>query len=201
MPKVGGRFKSDFGSKYKESVGCNLTLITPDTNKATVVETGARVNLSAKFTDQKNAAIDETLKWSVDNGGTLSATEGSSVSFSADKDGIYTVVVSTAKFPDLKDQMQIFVGNWIQTTSIRRTAQNNITKPSMQILRNSHGISIITSSAGKIDIYGLQGKVIKSVNLTNAGTCFIDTRDIAKGLYLLRLQSGTQSLHDKFILR
>ena len=55
-------FKSDFGSKYKESVGCNLTLITPDTNKATVVETGARVNLSANL--QTRRMHDETLKWS-----------------------------------------------------------------------------------------------------------------------------------------
>lgn len=194
-------FKSDFGSKYKESVGCNLTLITPDTNKATVVEAGASVNLSAKFTDQKNAAINETLKWSVDNGGTLNATEGSSVSFSAEKDGIYTVTVSTAKFPDLKDKVQIFVGNWAQATGTRKTAKSNIAKPSMQILRNPYGISIITSSAGKIDIFGLQGKVIKSINLSNVGTCFVDTRDIANGLYLLRLQSGTQSLHEKLILR
>ena len=166
-----------------------------------MVEAGASVNLSAKFTDQKNAAINETLKWSVDNGGTLNATEGSSVSFSAEKDGIYTVTVSTAKFPDLKDKVQIFVGNWAQATGTRKTAKSNIAKPSMQILRNPYGISIITSSAGKIDIFGLQGKVIKSINLSNAGTCFVDTRDIANGLYLLRLQSGTQSLHEKLILR
>ncbi len=194
-------FKSDFGAKYKESVGCNLTLITPDTNKATVVDAGAVVNLSAKYTDQKGAAIEETLRWSVDNGGKLSAVEGSGVKFSADMDGIYNVTVSTEKIPDLKDQIQIFVGNWIQTTGTRRTAKNSITKPLVQILRSPHGISIITSSAGKVDIFGLQGKVIKSINLTNAGTCFIDTRDVAKGLYLLRLQSGTQCLHHKLILR
>ncbi|MBN1307150.1 MAG: hypothetical protein JXA18_04485 [Chitinispirillaceae bacterium] len=205
-------FKSDFGSKYSTAVGCDLSIMIPDETKAVTLAVGGSVTLSSKYTDQKGAAVSETIRWRVcreredlspEEGGVLSASEGASVTFSADCDGVYRVTASTATFPDLTDQIQIFVGDWANgcPSGIGSSMMGKPGKLSMNIINGPRGIVISTPCPGKIDIVGLQGRIVRSISANKPGTYFWNTGETAKGLYLIRLRNEMQSLRSKLIVK
>lgn len=192
-------FKTDFGAKYSTAVGCDLGIVVPDSTKAATADKGSPVALSVKYNDQKGKAVTESFKWSVSNGGTLSAAEGTNVTFSTQNDGVYEVTVSTATFPDLKDKIQIFVGDW-KNADTRTIQKAKKLKTAMNFTQSRHGILITTSNGGKIDIVGLQGRLFKTMEI-KAGSCFLDTREMSRGLYLVRFKNSTTNLYRKLILR
>lgn len=199
-------FKTDFGSKYSTAVGCDLSIIPADTTKAVTAAVGAAVPLSAKYTDQKGTAVTETIKWKVDkDGGTVSAAEGQSVTFTASKDGVYTVSAATGTFTDLNDELQIFVGDWQKTidpsTGVSSRRLSNLVDPIMNVVYGKHGISVTTSVTGTFEVVGLQGRVVKTMQVNKKGAFFCTTNDIASGLYLIRLKNNMCSLQDKLIIR
>jgi hypothetical protein len=58
-------------------------------------------------------------------------------------------------------------------------------------------VAISSPIAGNVTIVSVQGRVVRSMCAAKAGTLVWDTKDAAKGLYLLQLQNGTQTLHGK----
>ncbi|MBN1602616.1 MAG: hypothetical protein JW915_13490 [Chitinispirillaceae bacterium] len=194
-------FKDDFGSKYGTTVGCDIGIVTPDTSKATVIPKGEEIKLAVLFKDQKGGAVTESFKWS-SNGGQLSGTEGNEITFKADEDGIYEVTASTATFSELKDKIQIFVGDWWNPKiGVKRNILSQPTHMQIKISQNTHGINITTSTTGKIDIIGLHGRVVATYDIAKSGTNFFNTGAIAKGVYLIRFQNGLKNIHSKLILR
>ncbi|MBN1576923.1 MAG: hypothetical protein JW913_10240 [Chitinispirillaceae bacterium] len=193
-------FRKDFGAYYKTQVPCNLDLITPDTTKAVEAKVGAEVNLSARLRNQDGTAVTgETFNWSVvEPGATLSAATGTSTTFSASVPGIYTVKVWDSKWPNQFENELIFV----EPSSGAKAEIAERSEPlSMKIIQAPHSIVINASVAGEIDIYGLNGRIVKSISLSQPGTCFWDTRGVAGGLYLIRLTTPTRNLQSKLIIR
>ncbi len=197
-------FENDFGTYYKTAVPCNLAIITPDENEAVTLDVGSSVDLSIKFTDQFGDAVSGAINWNVDrDGGTFSSNEGISTSFSANTDGIYTITASHSTIPDISEEIQIFVGDWpnwlrtgIKTNKIFRPA-----KFTMKIMQRARHIVIMKPFIGKVDIFRLQGSLVKSFPVNSPKVCLWDTKGIAKGVYLIRLKNEKQRTHKKFIIK
>jgi len=161
---------------------------------------GESVALSARYADQKGSAVNETINWSVSDGGTLDATTGSNVNFSAATDGVYIVTASTATFPDLKDQLQIFVGDWM-ATGVRKPALAKQLKGAMTFSHMPQAITIFAPFAGKLQIVGLNGRVVKSIPVSKAGMFQWKTGTIGNGLYIVQLKGTEQHLRSKLLVR
>ncbi|MGA2507633.1 MAG: T9SS type A sorting domain-containing protein [Chitinispirillaceae bacterium] len=208
-------FRADFGNggqyqgNYATQVPCHLDIITPDTTKATTAAAGANVNLSAWFRTQGTGTTTggwangtvvtgETFNWSVSPGATLTASTGASTVFSASAPGIYKVTLSDSKWPNQTEEELIFVGSWM--TGVKTESAKPSLLP-LKITQGPHRIVIISPVAGKISIVSLQGRVVKSVLAGKAVPVVWDTRGVAKGLYLLKVQNETQTLESKFFVQ
>ena len=193
-------FRSQFGSKYSSQVACQLDLVTPEPSKATEVAVGATVNLSATLKTQNGtASTGGTFNWSVaEPGATLSSATGSSTVFSATAPGIYTVKVCDSRWPNQSEEELIFIGS---TVGVKNGSAERCEILSLKITQEPRRIAIKSPVAGDIDIYGLNGRIVKSISLATPGTCFWDTRSVAGGLYLIRLRNRTQIPQVKLIAR
>jgi alpha-glucuronidase len=194
-------FRSQFKSRYSTAVGCDLEITTPTVDKAATVASNGSVALSARFADQNGKAITETINWTVSNGGTLSAATGQSVNFSAAADGIYMVTASTATYPDLKDQLQIFVGDWSGKTGVHKNAPEKITGNKMILNQLSNMMVISVPFTGKLDIVGLNGRSVKSISVPKAGAVKLNTEILGKGLYLICLHGKQQDIRNRVFIR
>jgi len=193
-------FRSQVGSRSTQAVGCDLEIQPPDVSKALVIDPGASVALNASFKDQSGKAVTETINWSVSNGGTIDAATGMSTNFSAAADGIYTVTASTATWPDLKDELQIFVGDWTKTGVHRMVPVKSLTSQ-MKFKSLSDMVVISAPFAGELDIVGLNGRVVKSITVAKAGPVKWNTASLGSGLYLVRLRGAGQDLRNKVLIR
>ena len=193
-------FKSQFGSRYSKAVGCDLEIVPPDNTKAVTVTPGSDVALSVKFTDQNGTVVSETINWSVSEGGALSAASGSNVSFSAAADGVYTVTASTATWPDLKDRLQIFVGDWA-TVGTRTPPLARKDNAVMTFGYMPHTVTIAAPFAGELHIFGLNGRMVKTFTIPKAGVFRWGTDTIGKGLYLVELKGAERNLKNKLLVR
>jgi alpha-glucuronidase len=196
-------FKTEFGTKYSKAVGCDLEIVVPDANKAVTIPVGENVNLSSKFADQNGTALAETINWSVSDGGTIDATTGTNVKFSAAEDGVYEVTASLTSIPALNDKIQIFVGDWWKPlqVGVKKTASIALAKAVMKFNHTPHSVLISTPFAGNLDVISLNGTVVKSIAIPRTGTIELNTSAIGSGLYLVRLKGMQQELRNKLIIR
>lgn len=195
-------FRKQFGKRYNKAVGCDLQIVEPDANKAIAIAAGGNVDLASKYTDQNGANVAETINWSVSDGGTIDATTGTKVKFSAAENGVYEVTASIASIPDLKDKIQIFVGEWWNPpVGVKKTVQSSIAKAAMRFSHTQHAIIISTPIEGNLDIIGLNGRVMKSIAVPRSGTVELNTNAIGSGLYLVRLKGLQQELKSKLLVR
>jgi hypothetical protein len=195
-------FRSQFGKRYSKAVGCDLEIVPPATDKAVTVAVGGSVDLSSRFADQTGTAITETINWSVSNGGAIDATTGTKVKFSAPANGVYEVTASLASIPDLKDKIQIFVGDWWSLpVGVKKTPSIALVKTVMRFNYTPRAIIISTPFAGTLDIIGLNGQVVKSVAVHSTSNVELNTSAMGSGVYLVRLKGQQQELKNKIILR
>jgi hypothetical protein len=197
-------FRTQFGSRYSTPVPCDIAIITPDTAKATEAAIGANVNLSAALMSQNGTTFtDGTFKWSVvEPGAALTATTGTSTTFSADASGMYTVKVWDSRWPDQFEDEQIFIGDWNKppTTGATTGKTKHHVPLSLKIIRTPRSIVIKSPIAGKLSIVSLQGRVVQSILMGKAGTFVWDIRGTAGGLYLVYMRNETQTLRSKLYL-
>jgi alpha-glucuronidase len=194
-------FRTQFGACYSTQVPCELSIVTPEATKAAEAAVGATVNLSATLKTQNGTAVtDGTFNWSVlEPGATLTAATGASTVFSASAPGIYTVKVCDSRWPNQFETELVFVGDWAKLTPTGvhgRTATQSGLLP-LKIMQTPRYVAISSPIAGNVTIVSVQGRVVRSMCAAKAGTLVWDTKDAAKGLYLLQLQNGTQTLHGK----
>lgn len=200
--KWANTFKDQFGKKYSKAVGCDLEIVVPDASKAVTVAAGENVNLSSRFADQNGTALTEAINWSVSDDGTIDATTGTNVKFSAAENGVYEVTASLASIPDLKDKIQIYVGDWWNPpVGVKKPASISLTKAVMRFNHTPHSVLISTPFAGNLDIISLNGSVVKSMLISKTGIIEFNTREIGSGLYLVRLKGMQQELRNKVIIR
>jgi alpha-glucuronidase len=200
--KWANTFKTQFGNRYKTAVGCDLEIGVPDASKAVTLAKGASVDLSSKFADQNGTPVSETINWSVSSGGTIDATTGTNVKFSAAENGVYEVTASLASLPDLKDKIQIFVGDWWDPpVGVKKTASIALAKAAMSFSCTPHAIIISTPFEGNLDIIGLNGRVIKSIAAPRTGKVELNTSTIGSGLYVVRLKGQQQELRNKLMIK
>jgi alpha-glucuronidase len=197
-------FRDQFGACYSTQVPCNLTMITPDDTKAVTAAVGANVSLSAAMKTQGGTAVtDGTFNWSVAGpGATVTPATGASTVFSASADGIYTVKLWDARWPNQFEDELIFVGDWANKdpTGVAAGIAKRALSP-LNIIQEPRRIVINSPLAGKISIVSLQGRVMKSLCAEKPGAFVWDTRGVAKGLYLLQVQNETQTLRSRFFIR
>jgi hypothetical protein len=195
-------FRTQFGACYSTQVPCELTIVTPNANAVTAA-VGATVNLSATLKSQNGTAVTGgTFNWSVaPSGATLSATTGASTVFSASAAGIYTVKVWDSRWPNQFEDELIFVGDWANatTTGVRVGVAKRMSP--LHIIQGTRRIVINTPMAGTVSIIGLQGRVVKSMTAKRPGTVVWDTQGAARGLYLLKVRSETQTLQSKLFIQ
>jgi hypothetical protein len=195
-------FRNQFGKKYSKAVGCDLEILLPSTDKAATVAAGGSIELSSKFADQTGAAITETINWSVSNGGTIDATTGTKVKFTAPSNGVYEVTASLASIPDLKDKIQIFVGDWWNPpVGVQKTPSILLAKAAMRFNYTQRAIFISTPFAGTLDIVGLNGRLVKSITVGSKENIELNTSAIGSGVYLVRLKGLQQEIKNKIVLR
>jgi alpha-glucuronidase len=205
-------FRSQFGGRYNKAVGCDLEIMVPDEGAALTADVGSAVSLTARYADQTGKDVGETINWSVARihpngslieGGTLSAAQGQSVEFSSDDDGIYRVTASTATFPDLKDQLQVFVGDWakVPPVGVRKSTINRLVKQKMLLSLRAKGVAIKVPFAGTIDIVGLNGRIVKSIAAGKAGIYRWNTHAAGAGLYIVRLTDQDRSLQSRLLVK
>ncbi len=192
-------FRRDFGRYYTTQVPCHIDLITPDTTKAVEVPVNTEVKLSVRMRTQSGTDVTNgTFNWSVEEpGAKLSATTGTSTVFSASAPGIYTVKVWDSRWPNQYEDEMIFVGSLVG-------AKGNIKqmeKPSFKATQASGYILMTATSAGRIDVYGLNGRMIKSFNLTKPGSCLWDAGKTAGGVYLIDFRTPDYTIRNKLIIR
>jgi alpha-glucuronidase len=195
-------FRTQFGACYSTQVPCELAIVTPNANAVTAA-VGATVNLSATLKSQNGTAVSGgTFNWSVSgSGATLSAATGASTVFSASADGIYTVKLWDARWPNQFEDELIFVGDWANasTTGVRTVQEKGTSR--IRIIQGPRRIVINTPIAGTIAIIGLQGRVVKSITADSPGAVAWDIRGAARGLYLLKVRSGTKMLQRKLFIQ
>jgi hypothetical protein len=195
-------FKVQFGKRYSDAVGCDLEIVTPDAGKAVTTALGESVSLSSKFADQNGKAITETINWSVSNGGKIDVTTGEKVNFSAAENGVYELTASLASIPDLKDKIQIFVGDWWNPpVGVKKAVPLALAKAVMKFNFTPRKVIISTPFEGNLDIIGLNGRVVKSIAVHKTGTVELNTGTIGGGLYLVRLKGLQQELRSKLLVR
>jgi alpha-glucuronidase len=195
-------FRTQFGACYSTQVPCNLSIVTPDA-KAVTAAVGATVNLSAQLKTQGGTAVtDGTFNWSVvEPGATLTATTGASTGFSASVPGVYTVKVWDSRWPNQFADENVFVGDWASGAVGVKTQIAKRAQLSLKIIQRAQSIVIKSPIAGKISIVGLQGRVVKSIDVSKAGPVVWDTRGVARGLYMLNLQNESQYMQSKLLVR
>jgi alpha-glucuronidase len=197
-------FKVQFGKKYSKAVGCDLEIVAPDESKAITIAKGGNVELSSKFSDQNGTALSEAINWSVSKGGKIDATTGTKVKFEATENGVYEVTASLASIPELKDKIQIFVGNWWETPTVgvKKAASITLANAVMRFNHTPHSLFISAPFAGNLDIISLNGSVVKSIQVPGTGgTIELNTRAIGSGLYLVRLKGMQQELRNRVLIR
>jgi len=197
------KFKSDFGSYYDDPLACDIAILPPDTTKATVVDTNEDVTLSARLRDQFGGELTESSQftWELDKASaTLSATEGATTTFRASKDGTYRVTLRNSQFPEMSDVLQLFAGDW-EGVGVRRSGIRRAVVSPMAVRQLGAHLVITAPKASKVNIVGLQGRVVKSATVNTTGVCRCDMRNVARGMYLVQIKNGKQMVHDKFILR
>jgi alpha-glucuronidase len=200
--KWANTFKTQFGKRYSKAVGCDLEIVVPDASKAVTLVTGDSVDLSSKFADQNGTALTEAINWSVSDGGTLDATTGTKVKFSAAANGVYEVTASLASIPDLKDKIQIFVGDWWNPpVGVKKAASIALAKAVIRFNYTPHTVVISTPFEGNLDVIGLNGRVVKSIAVPRAGRVELNTSVLGGGLYLVRLKGLQQELKSKLLVR
>jgi hypothetical protein len=151
---------------------------------------------------QGGTTVNDTFGWSVSAGGTLSGTTTNSTNFSASTDGVYTVTVWDTKWPTMTEDEQIFVGNWATspTTGVRPDLAR-IPALTLRIAQGIDRISITSPIAGKLSIYNLQGRFVKSVSAEKSVPVVLDTREVSNGLFLVKVQNAKETLQGKFFVR
>lgn len=199
-------FKSQFGTRYSTAVGCDLAIQTSDDSKAVVVQPGETVALSALFADQKGTPVTETINWKVTPAGiggadgTIDAATGVSTNFTAATDGIYIVTASTATWPDLKDELQIFVGDWDKVGARKKVPVKKV-NVALKCSYHTDMVVVSTPFAGDLEIVGLNGRVVTSITVDKAGPVKWNTASLGSGLYLVRLRGIGQDLRSKVLIR
>ncbi len=122
--------------------------------------------------------------------------------FSAAENGVYEVTASLASLPDLKDKIQIFVGDWWDPpVGVKKTASIALAKAAMSFSCTPHAIIISTPFEGNLDIIGLNGRVIKSIAAPRTGKVELNTSTIGSGLYVERLKGQQQELRNKLMIK
>jgi hypothetical protein len=91
----------------------------------------------------------------------------------------------------------IFVGD---VTGAKTEIAKCFAPLSLTIIQKSQRIVINSPIEGKISIVSMQGRVVKSTSIGKAVPVVWDTRGAAKGLYLLKVQNGTQTLRGKLFI-
>ena len=195
-------FRSAFGADDSNQVPCRLDIMSADTTRAITAEVGASVNLSALLrTQNAKTWTGENFNWSVaEPGGTVTSATGNSTVFSANAPGIYTLTLSTADWPLLGEQQMIFVGKW-DPVGVRSAMVQPAAHLSLKILQGLHRITITSPLAGKISIFSLQGRLVRSIDAGKAEPVVVDTRGFAGGLYVVKVQSATVTLQSRFFAR
>lgn len=197
-------FDHDFGpssNRYSTPVGCDLQIIIPDADKAVTAAVGEAIPLSATFADQFGDPVIETVNWNVDkDGGALDATSGENVGFAATADGVYTVTASTATWPDLKDRVQLFVGDWM-ATGVNKSVLDKKAMGKMKLNSAIKGVVIYVPFAGTIDILGLNGRVVQSFSAGRAGNYHWNTKSAGAGLYIVQVKDRTRNLQSKVLVK
>jgi alpha-glucuronidase len=191
-------FRTQFGAYYSTQVPCHIDIITPDTTKAVDTGVGVNVNLSAVLRNQNGtAAAAGTFNWSVvEPGATLTTPTGASTVFSASVPGVYTVRVWDTRWPNQFEDELIFVGTLVGAKTIAKGAPL-----SLKIVQDPRHIAITTPVAGKISIVSLQGRLVQSISVGKAGTILWDARAAARGLYLVNMETETQTLRSKIFIQ
>lgn len=200
-------FKTDFGKRYSTPIGCDLQIEIPDEDAIVTLASGENVSLSARFADQKGNPVTETINWSVSDGGSIDVNTGMNATFSATADGIYTVTASTATIPDLKDQLQIFVGDWAKaleesekTASHKHPSKKNM-NGTMTFGYSPGCITISAPFSGTMNVYGLNGRVVSSIEIPSPGVHLWKPGSTGKGLYLVQLQGVAEKITKKIIIK
>ncbi len=194
-------FRTEFGNYYSTQVPCRLDVM-PDTSTAFTAADGASITLTALLRTQGGTTVNDTFGWSVSAGGTLSGTTTTSTNFSASADGVYTVTVWDTKWPTMTEDEQIFVGDW--ATSPNTGVKTDLARIPALGLRFAQGInriSITSPIAGKLSIFSLQGRFVKSVSAEKAVPVVLDTREVSNGLYLVKVQNAKVTVQGKFFIR
>jgi alpha-glucuronidase len=209
-------FRADFGNggqyqgNFSTQVPCRLDLITPDTSKAVSAEVGANVNLSALLRTQGTgsatsgwngtAVTGETFNWSVDGQATLSKTTGDSTVFSASAPGIYKVSLWDSKWQNQTEDELIFVGKLNDMVGAKTGISKCIAPLLLKFCKGSHRILIFSPLAGKLSIVNLRGNAIRTITAEKALPVVWDTRGVASGLYLLKVQNQTQTMQSRVFI-
>jgi hypothetical protein len=195
-------FRDQFGACYSSEVPCDLAVVPPNSRAATTAEVGANVNLSARFRTQRGTNVTgATFNWSIVEPGataTVSPATGESTVFSASAPGTYTVRLWDTRWPNQFEEEIIFVGDWIDAYPTgAKIVRSKKAAPSLQIIQTPRCFRIATPMTGKVSIVSLQGRVVKSLSMTEPGTFVWETKDAARGVYLLQIRNQTRTLRSR----
>ncbi|MBN1759460.1 MAG: hypothetical protein JW863_14120 [Chitinispirillaceae bacterium] len=195
-------FRQQFGACYSTEVPCDLAIVPPNPQSATIVEVGGTVTLNARLRTQKGTnATGGTFNWSIVEPGvnaTVTPASGESTTFSASAPGIYTVRMSDSRWPNQYEEEMVFVGDWVDALPTdAKIIKSGKRVGSLQIIQTPRHFRITSPIAGEISIVSLQGRTVKSISMEKPGTITWETRDAARGLYLLQIQNQTQTLRSK----